>query len=162
MTTTNEDLLAKFQEVCTELADLRVAYAEEARKRDVRILTNRVLTGVAIVAAAVASWVGVAGIQEQDRTNRATDVARITSCVKQNADTLTDAQHVKDDFVTFIDLVFPGPRSPTVEARIASGIVTYDRAIDSHRKLRDCSPAGVKAYLSGTVPTSVVPPTAGP
>lgn len=143
--TTNDDLAAQLDRVCSELAELRQTY-----RRSLRV--GRVLIGAAMLVAVLAAWVGVAAIRQQDRTNRQTDAARITACLNQNAATSDDVRGVKSDQATFVDLLFPPPHSPSVQKRIDAGLKIYNAGVDAHHKLRDCSPAGVHAYLSGTVP----------
>lgn len=143
--TTNEDLANQIDELCNQLIELRQTY-----KRSLRV--GRGLVVVAIVAAFIAAWVGVGAIRQQDRTNRATDAARITACLNQNQTTLTDVAGIKSDQKTFVDLLFPLPHSPDVQKRIDAGLKVYDDGVDAHHSLRDCSPAGVRKYLTQTVP----------
>lgn len=145
MPTTNDDLAGQLDGVCRELVELRRTYKHSLR-------VGRVLTVVAILSAVVAAIVGIAAIRQQDRTNRATDAARITACLNQNVAIGVDVAGIKSDQKTFVDLLFPLPHSPDVQKRIDAGLKVYDDGVDQHHSLRDCSPAGVKKYLTQTVP----------
>lgn len=161
LVSTLEDMADRLDE---KLGGLRTDMAVEAEKRDKRIRTNRITTWAAVLVGVLGIVVGAVGVVAalDARSNLAAyladrNVARVASCFQSNEAVQKNADVVKQNFDDFIDLLvsYAGGTADVQKVQNAK-----DRQHASIQKVadtplakgglrRDCSPAGIKAFLSG-------------
>ncbi len=139
------------------LANFRVEQLEEARKRDIRIRTNRVTTWMAIGVGLVGVAVGAVGITQVHDANRARAQRTVAACLQANVTNQAAADKDKANFSDFVDvLVDAGKQNPNnkpADPKIIEQIKDQENAriqarADMPPLHRDCSPKGIAAYFS--------------
>jgi hypothetical protein len=154
MTITNDQLYTTLQSIERELTATKDAYYDEARKRDIRIeaahratmWNRRVAAGVAVLAL-VAIFIGFRGWQAQQEARRDRDVRSVATCQQYNAQQHNEILAAAVHDAKLADLLSPRPRTPAEQAAVDAGLKTLHQAsVDGHPD-RDCSPAGIAAYL---------------
>lgn len=156
------DIIGRIDRLSESVDRLAVEYSTENLKRDERIKASqraiRWAIGVAafgLVVALVAVSAGLWGITVGNRSahnlhesQQATQVARIASCMQSNrqqTDNVAAQIKLSEDFVAALTA---GTTRPEIAARAAAFNKAHDDLIRHAYPLRDCSPAGVAAFLN--------------
>lgn len=140
---------------------VREELARENVKRDRRIHTNRVLTGMVSVLAVIGIGVGTEAYSAGHDAKRALrnsieqiHVSQKAACDQYNdqQDTIIAGDHRQAS--TLAKHLAPTPRSERVQKLIDDYLSDANRtSVDSH-KHRDCTPRGIAKYLHITTTTT--------
>lgn len=150
-------LNARLDALATVTAEVREELVRENIKRDKRIRTNRMAMIVLSVVAVIGVAVGFSGKQDAHAAKRElhianaqTEASRKASCEQYNRQqdaAITFAEHHDQ---VLADQIAPPPRSPQDEIAVDQALAALNQdSIDGHQH-RDCSPAGIAAYLNLT------------
>jgi cytoskeletal protein RodZ len=151
----HDELIERFTTVQHNLASLREDYRLEARKRDKRILFTQIAIACAIAVALLAGIVGAFAIQTTRQANKDRAQRTIAACLQSNEQQRTQAQAEKDEerarqaessqaLDRLLKLLQITPAE--LAALQAAHLRKFDATVDHAHRLRDCSPAGIKAY----------------
>lgn len=159
MTLPNGELNARLDLMIDKIDVLRQETEREGEKRDTRIRTNRILNGFAFVLVVVAIFIALAGIRAQDNASASSHDARIASCNQYNMQQHAQAQAERSEFgaldAAFRAAVAANPPGTAEEAaRTAAFFRDLDtriaRAVVAGHQQRDCTPEGIKKFLTPT------------
>lgn len=111
------------------------------------LLAGLILTAVLALAAGVLALVGVVRVSDiAEENTRLREEGEIATCLGANRRIVEIRSAIKDSLLALAppdtDL------TPEQEARIAA----YNAAVDGGLALRDCTPAGIDAYLTAPEP----------
>jgi hypothetical protein len=148
------DLGKRLEDVLDSTEKIRRNIEAENAKRDQRIRNNRLLNAASIALAVIAVTVGFGGYRAQLDANEARDSARVASCRQYNRQ---QAEEVRAEIKASHDLVNALARGIKDPVERAAQVKAYnephDKLIREARTPRDCTSAGIAAYLSGTTTT---------
>lgn len=150
---TSVDRLIQTVEANTaQFADLRhtVTGVEQLSETwESRLFWNRLSAWVGIAAAVVAIVVAVVATHELAAYKADNQAARVASCEQFNMQAA--AGRAADKANIRVLTAQAGPA--TDPAHIRAFLAQYDASVDRGHPTRDCSPAGIAKYLSGTTTT---------
>lgn len=148
--------VASVDRLYEEIARENAIRNTENAKRDQRIKTNRRWNRGVMVLALIGILVGVRGVRLQHEANASTKAARIGSCLQYNRQQADQTQaEISQSHDLIATLAKGAPKGPATDAAVARYNRSHDALIRGEHKARDCSPAGIKKYLS--TPTKETP-----
>lgn len=118
------------------LDSFRLAYEKQEKRR------NRAVV-VALVVAFVAIGIAFAARQDLHQSVSHTAQQRIAACVQYNIQQRAQVAAEEKEIRQLTNQAQPG-----TEARIASFLAGYDKTVEKAHVPRDCTPAGIAAYLA--------------
>lgn len=144
---TNEDpLLARLDGVQASIDGVR----EDLKHR---IRTTRRAVVAALVVAVVGLAVGALGVRAQINATNNTRRARVASCQQYNRQQKAQADAEVKQSEDFVTQLTKGSTDPRVADRVKSYNREHDRLIRRSHSSRDCTPAGIRAYLQSPATT---------
>lgn len=134
-----------------------------------RFTRNRNIIIAIGIGALVAGGIAWSSARDADRANRAlseykmaTTEARIGSCEQQRTSARNTIAAVDDHDLTFANLLSPPAiRSSADQAAVHAGLAELHASSVRKFKLRDCTKAGIAAFLSGKGGYEPVAPVGG-
>ena len=139
------------------LAAIHLELERENRKRDRRILTNKVLNVASIIAVICAAMFAWTVHQDERAAAARTATARIATCNHDNAGAITQRNAERLEIRKLIDALVAASADPGL-ARVRAdaflngarkdGTDGYYATIDRAHPLRDCTPQGIARYLN--------------
>lgn len=137
----DEQLLERIDRANASLDALRKELRDKIRRRDF-------LTGCAIFAALVGLCLGGYGIKVQRDAHHETKAARRAACVQYNRQQDDAIAGSAAHDIVLAEILVPEPRTPAQTEDVRDALQQlHDADLQAHRK-RDCSDAGIAAFLS--------------
>lgn len=156
----DEELVQALQSMHKSVEGVREDMAEEGRKRDIRIRTNRIATFAAVGAAIIGVVVASVGISDVHAANSERNARTIAACQQSNIAVLRGAVKDEKNFDDFIDVLVAEARNtgrPAVDPALIRRVKLAEhlkieaeahRSFDHGGLYRDCSPAGIARFYS--------------
>lgn len=159
MTVDDPTLETRLENLLESTEGIREAIATENTKRDLAIRSNRrvlrgVILSVAVMIAAIVITVAYAVRSSDDlhAFRSSTTTARIFSCKQDVAKAKLQIRAEKAEIRKTIGALAAQSHDPNIAARVHAFYVDYDRTVEAEHPLRDCTPAGIAAYLGIDAP----------
>jgi hypothetical protein len=141
------EVLGRLDQVSAKMDLIYLRMIDDGRARDRRIRFSQFAIALAMMFGLGGLVVGVRGQQAQDRSNRTIAGSRTAACEQFNRQTVAARAGTVASAETFANELAPPPRTAEIEARFAKLVEDETTTAARQFPLRDCSPAGIAAYL---------------
>lgn len=145
---TDDELLARLGSLQSSIDSVRGDMEREAVKRDKRIKTNQWAIGITVVAALLAIGVGALGVKTARDANHDRAQRTVVACEQYNRQQKDQARAEREESHDFVTALSEGATDPNIAAKVKAFNAKHDALIAAAHKLRDCTPAGIRAYFA--------------
>lgn len=147
----------QLEQLEVRLGDIHAELTKEAKKRDTRIRTNRILTVLCLAGLIVGGFYARSAHEDLSAQNARTDKARIASCNQSNDAQINQRHAERIEIRKLLDALVQAASDPGLAEMRAETFLNgarkdgsdgYYATIDMAHPLRDCTPEGIARYLN--------------